>query len=305
MNRTPKGPRGNGITWMAVIGVPILVSILLLSGAPAVTTASVRSAMVEETAQPSANKVGVATQRILQDEAQIDGATRPQDAQPPRLSDMVQAPATYATVASATPATPATPVKAVTSPAVQATAAPPSIRLVALPSLKVDVLDARGRYYSVSGRTPAQIVASAKRNIPADPSGKDRNSMAYVGPVVWEHMPSYVMDQSSGACTITGVTSSTRYQATLPRWTSPSKVPAELLTWWRAVLRHIQEHESGHTRIFAKYVRALPSRVAGQPCSNWQAKVTAWSADLARAQANFDAAEARWVFPKYTGPKNW
>jgi predicted secreted Zn-dependent protease len=129
--------------------------------------------------------------------------------------------------------------------------------------------------------------------------------MAYVGPIVWEHLPSYVMDPSSGACTMTGVTSSTRYQATLPRWISPSKVPAELLAWWRAVLRHIGQHESGHTRIFARYVRALPSRVVGQPCSKWQAKVTAWSADLARAQANFDAAEARWVFPKYIGPKNW
>ena len=129
--------------------------------------------------------------------------------------------------------------------------------------------------------------------------------MAYVGPIVWEHLPSYVMDPSSGACTMTGVTSSTRYQATLPRWISPSKVPAELLAWWRAVLQHIGQHESGHIRIFARYVRALPSRVVGQPCSKWQAKVTAWSADLARAQANFDAAEARWVFPKYIGPKNW
>ncbi|MEJ7696051.1 MAG: DUF922 domain-containing protein [Candidatus Limnocylindrales bacterium] len=208
----------------------------------------------------------------------------------------------HATVASATPASA---VKAVKSAARQATAAPPSIHLVALPSLKVDVLNARERYFSVSGRTPALILASARRNVPSDPSGNDRDSMAYVGPIVWEHLPSYVMDPSSGACTMTGVTSSTRYQATLPRWISPSKVPAELLAWWRAVLRHIGQHESGHIRIFARYVRALPSRVVGQPCSKWQAKVTAWSADLARAQANFDAAEARWVFPKYIGPKNW
>ena len=302
MTRTLKGPRGTGITWMAAIGVSILASTLHLSGAPAVTSASVRSAFVEETARPSANKVGVATQRIIRDETQIDGATRTQDAEPPRLSDTARAPATHATVASATPASA---VKAVKSAARRAPAAPPSIHLVALPSLKVDVLNARERYFSVSGRTPALILASARRNIPSDPSGNVRDSMAYVGPIVWEHLPSYVMDPSSGACTMTGVTSSTRYQATLPRWTSPSKVPAELLAWWRAVLRHIGQHESGHVRIFARYVRALPSRVVGQPCSKWQAKVTAWSADLARAQANFDAAEARWVFPKYIGPKNW
>ncbi len=302
MTRTLKGPRGTGITWMAAIGVSILASTLLPSEAPAVTSASVRSTFVEETARPSANKVGVATQRIIRDETQIDGATRTQDAEPPRLSDTARAPATRATVASATPASA---VKAVISAARQATAAPPSIHLVALPSLKVDVLNARERYFSVSGRTPALILASARRNVPSDPSGNDRDSMAYVGPIVWEHLPSYVMDPSSGACTMTGVTSSTRYQATLPRWTSPSKVPAELLAWWRAVLQHIGQHESGHIRIFARYVRALPSRVVGQPCSKWQAKVTAWSADLARAQANFDAAEARWVFPKYIGPKNW
>ncbi len=364
MTRTLKGPRGTGITWMAAIGVSILASTLHLSGAPAVTSASVRSAFVEETARPSANKVGVATQRIIRDETQIDGATRTQDAEPPRLSDTARAPATHATVASATPAsalkavisaarqahatvasatpasavkavisaarratakpprlsdtarapathatvasaTPASAVKVVISAARQATAAPPSIHLVALPSLKVDVLNARERYFSVSGRTPALILASARRNVPSDPSGNDRDSMAYVGPIVWKHLPSYVMDPSSGACTMTGVTSSTRYQATLPQWTSPSKVPAELLAWWRVVLRHIGQHESGHIRIFARYVRALPSRVVGQPCSKWQAKVTAWSADLARAQANFDAAEARWVFPKYIGPKNW
>ncbi|MEO8273976.1 MAG: DUF922 domain-containing protein, partial [Chloroflexota bacterium] len=100
-------------------------------------------------------------------------------------------------------------------------------------------------------------------------------------------------------------TSSTRYQATVPRWTSPAKVPAELVAWWQKVLLHIQEHESEHTRIFAKYVRALPALVVGQPCGQWDAKVTAWSASLDRAQANFDAAEATWVYPKYTGPKSW
>lgn len=298
----PKGPRGSGITWKAAIGVPILVSILLLSGAPATTSASDRSASVAATAQPSAVSLGVATQRTLQDETRFDGAIRAHDAEPPRPSATVQAPATRKAVASATPATP---VKAVTAPARQAAAPAPSIRLVALPSLKIDVSNAQERYFSVSGRTPALILASARKNVPSDPSGRDRDSVAYVGPVVWEHLPSYVMDQASGACTITGVKSSTRYQATLPRWTSPAKVPAELVSWWRVVLKHIRQHESGHVRIFEKYVDALPSRVVGQPCGKWEARVTAWSADLARAQARYDAAEARWVVPKYTGPRNW
>jgi len=129
--------------------------------------------------------------------------------------------------------------------------------------------------------------------------------MAYAGPIVWEHRPSYVIDAATGICTMTGVVSSTRYQATVPQWTSPANVPPELLAWWQVVLEHIRQHEGEHIRIFADFVSILPGRVAGQPCSSWEPIVNAWSTDVVSAQAAFDAVEAGWDLPLYSGPLDW
>lgn len=178
-------------------------------------------------------------------------------------------------------------------------------QLVALAPLTVDVWNAEERYFAVSGVTPDLILASAAASIPSDPTGAARHGMAYAGPTVWEHLPSYVIDPSTGSCAMTGVASTTRYQATVPQWTSPSEVPPELLAWWQAVLEHIRQHEGEHIRIFEAFVSILPDRVTGQPCSSWEAIVTGWSADVASAQAAFDAVEAGWGVPTYTGPLDW
>ena len=180
----------------------------------------------------------------------------------------------------------------------------PVIRLMPLVPLAVDVWNAEERYFNVSGGTPDRIVASAQANVPADPTGADRHSMAYAGPVVWDHRPSYVTG-TNGSCTMTGVASTTRYQATLPQWTSRSKVPTELVAWWKVVLDHIRRHESEHIRIFEVFVSGLSARVAGQPCSSWPTIVETWTADLVRAQGAFDAAESEWAPQRYTGPMQW
>jgi len=173
---------------------------------------------------------------------------------------------------------------------------------VALAPLTVAVGNADERYFAISGGTPNLLIASAKANVPADPSGADRHAMAYAGPTTWDHEPSYFIDPEAGTCTMTGVASTTRYQATLPQWTSPSSVAPELLAWWRVVLEHIRQHEEHHIRIFAEFVNNLPARVTGQPCDSWDAIVSAWTADVVGAQAAFDAVEAGWVVPVYTGP---
>ena len=177
----------------------------------------------------------------------------------------------------------------------------PQPQLVALAHLTVDVWHAAERYFSVSGDSPARIVASALANVPHDASGAERHAMAYAGPTVWEHRPSYVMDAATGSCTMTGVESTVAYQATVPQWTSPSIVSPGLLAWWKVVLEHIRQHEGQHIRIFTDFVSALPARVANQPCGSWNAIVTTWSADIVSAQAAFDAAEARWAYPVYAG----
>ena len=174
--------------------------------------------------------------------------------------------------------------------------------LIALPLLAADVWSAEERYFAISGGTPDELIASAKASVPADAHGTDRASMAYAGPTVWQHQPSYVIDPSTGACTMTGVTSTVAYQATIPQWTSPSHVPAELLAWWQVVLEHIRQHEGQHIRIFADFVADLPARVTGQPCDAWAPITNAWSAEVSAAQNAFDAQEAAWQFPSYIGP---
>ena len=184
-------------------------------------------------------------------------------------------------------------------PDVEVVSAPP---LIALPLLAADVWSAEERYFAISGGTPDELIASAKASVPADPHGLDRAAMAYAGPTAWQHQPSYVVDPSSAACTMTGVISTVSYQATIPQWTSPSEVPAELLTWWQVVLEHIRQHEGQHIRIFADYAADLPARVSGQSCDAWGPITTAWSAELSAAQSAFDVQEAAWAFPRYIGP---
>ena len=174
--------------------------------------------------------------------------------------------------------------------------------LIALPVLAADVWSAEERYFAISGGTPDELIASAKASVPADAHGIDRASMAYAGPTVWQHQPSYVIDPSTGACTMTGVTSIVSYQATIPQWTSPSLVQSELLAWWQVVLEHIRQHEGQHIRIFAAFAAELPARVSGQSCDAWASITNAWSAELASAQNAFDAQEASWAFPGYIGP---
>ncbi len=181
----------------------------------------------------------------------------------------------------------------------------PAIQLMAVTPQTIDVWNAEERYFSVTGSTPDEIVAAAKASVPADPGGADRTTMAYVGPTVWDHRPSYVQDPATGSCTMTAVASTVRYQATLPQWVASSSVPQELDAWWRIVLDHIRVHESEHVHIFDAYVRDLPDRVVGQRCDAWDGIIGRWSSELLAAQSAFDAAEERWELPAYTGPLDW
>lgn len=292
MNRSVTARSRAGTVLLTALAILSLFMTHFVTATPAATSALVPLSVAELTEHSGASEVDsevdAARQHSIRDERRLTGMIRGIDMKLDQPRARVEPPAT--------PATPATPVERLAQEP-----KPPS-QLVALAPLTVDVWNAEERYFTISGETPDLIVASAKANIPSDPSGADRHSMAYAGPIVWEHRPSYVIDPSTGSCTMTGVASTTRYQATVPQWTSPSNVPPELLAWWRVVLEHIRQHEGEHIRIFADFVSIIPARVAGQPCSSWEAIVNAWSADMVSAQAAFDAVEAAWDFPVYTGP---
>lgn len=179
----------------------------------------------------------------------------------------------------------------------------PGPGFVRLPLLTVDVWNSDERYFSISGESPAELSASIKANIPPMPNlieGAD--PMAYAGPVVWEHVPTYGESPSTGACIVTAITSRVRYEATIPQWTSPSAVRPELLEWWTGVLEHIRWHEEQHIRILSDFVSQIPARTSGQPCNQIQAIVDQWNAELTAAQEAFDIQDGAWQPPAYYGP---
>ncbi len=285
MNRSIPASRRSVTGLLAALAILSLVMTLFIAATPAATSALVPVSVAERAGDSGASDVEAVRQHNLRDERRLTLMVSDVEVKLDRPRARVEPAATL-----------------VERPAQESE---PSSQLVALAPLTVDVWNAEERYFSISGKTPDLIIAAAKANIPSDLSGADRHAMAYAGPIVWEHQPSYVIDPSTGSCTMTGVTSTTRYQATLPQWTSPSNIPVELLTWWQAVLEHIRQHEGEHVRIFEDFVSVLPARVAGQACGSWEAIVNAWSGDVVSAHAAFDAVEAGWDFPIYPGPLDW
>ena len=192
---------------------------------------------------------------------------------------------------------------------VPSSAGPPpgGVALVTLPALSTSVWGGTVRYFSISGRNPNELIASAEQNIPAADSGRaPKDAAGYVEPTTWDLQPTYVINTSNGSCTITGVSSHTAYRATIPRWTSPKRVPSSLLSWWKSVLDHIGWHEGQHVHIFVTYVSSLTKRLVGQACSSWQVITNKWAAELNAAQAAFDAHDrATWTLPAYSGPWYW
>ena len=271
---------------------------------PEGASAAARRTVTETAASPSPSPSAPV---LLTSPLRTADVTEPQvPAVPPDAREAKPAPAAETPVAvpppAAVPASSSVGVPAPTAsamPALEPTPAAPL--LVPLPMLAVDVWNADERYFSATGATPEEIVSSAMANVPADQTGADRSTMVYVGPIAWDHRPSYVHDPATGSCTMTGLSSSVAYQATVPQWTGQASVAPELIEWWVTVLEHIREHESHHIEIYERYVAELPGRVTGQPCGSWDAIIGEWSSEIASAHAAFDADESHWQLPPYAG----
>ena len=175
---------------------------------------------------------------------------------------------------------------------------------VNLPRLSVSIWRASVRYFGIGGKNPSQLESSDQKNIPRSADGdKVQNAFAYVEVTANTLQPTYVANPASGTCTMLGSTGKMTYRVTIPRWTSPSRVLPQLLTWWKAVLEHVRWHEEQHVRIFEKWVPILGKRLAGHACTSAGSIEKRWSLDLATAQAAFDATEATWYLKyPYAGP---
>lgn len=173
--------------------------------------------------------------------------------------------------------------------------------LVPLPALTVDVWNAGEEYFAISGTNPNELIASAETNIPPKCLEWSGEAMACAGPSTQSVDPTYTVNQTTGACTMTGATVTVTYTATLPQWTSPPAVPSELLAWWQTVLEHIRWHEEQHVRIFTEQFGRLPTLLTGHPCSEAEAVLDRWTSEMIAAQEAFHAVDANWRPPPYSG----
>jgi predicted secreted Zn-dependent protease len=110
----------------------------------------------------------------------------------------------------------------------------------------------------------------------------------------------YRQNPYTGSCTVTGF--SVKIPMTMPiaRWTGPALVPRGLATWWKAMQRHVRDHEAGHVAINRKWAPILRKRVIGQSCSSVSAIGAKWSQQLNAAQEAYDKREyARTDWPDW------
>ena len=106
---------------------------------------------------------------------------------------------------------------------------------------------------------------------------------------------------SNGACKVTSSSIQARFTIQFPRWTSPKRVPARLLAWWRKVVVFIRDHEAGHIAISRSYVKKLNARLRGADCAAVDSIITKWARQLNQAQEAYDRVEYAkpWPLPPF------
>ena len=65
---------------------------------------------------------------------------------------------------------------------------------------------------------------------------------------------------------------------------------------------HMAWHEGQHIKIQKSYDAKLTKLMAGHRCSSVNAIDKKWKKSLKAAQHKFDAKDALWPYPEYTGP---
>ena len=183
----------------------------------------------------------------------------------------------------------------------------PAFALVALPKLTVKIRFVTSiRYYGIGGRNPGEIAQSIRDNGPPG----DHPAFSGHQDIMATTTPDYTklgvaQTFSGGTCKVTAVTGKATYKVTLPRLTSPSKLPKVLLAWWKVWVEHTRWHEEQHILISQRWIGTLKKRVVGQACSKATSIIAKWTRDMYAAQLAFDRKDSGWQPPAYTGPWNW
>ena len=65
---------------------------------------------------------------------------------------------------------------------------------------------------------------------------------------------------------------------------------------------HMAWHEGQHIKIQKSYDAKLKSMMAGHKCSTANKIIRSWERSAKAAQDKFDAKDALWPYPEYSGP---
>lgn len=104
--------------------------------------------------------------------------------------------------------------------------------------------------------------------------------------------------RADGSCRITSADFKVAFTVYMPRWTSPARVPARLLDWWRRIIDFIADHEAGHVRIGRDYIRKLNDRLDGATCADANRIIRAWATQHSDAQEAYDRSEYAKPWPQ-------
>lgn len=174
--------------------------------------------------------------------------------------------------------------------------------LVPLPQpMKANVSGAaRVRWFKVRGNSVDDLLAMTVTK--AERSCDTTDTLACIDGG-WSARTTRSFDRRTGRCTVTGVLTSVRVTAYLPRWAGPPEVDPDVLTWWRALLDRVAWHEARHIEILRERLVELKEQLEGQPCRRGNGIVRRWEKGTEQAQQDFDASEQERGLP--LRPEYW
>jgi len=147
-----------------------------------------------------------------------------------------------------------------------------------MPDVEID-------YYDISGRTVAQIRASARRVAPIDPLSGLRAG----GYTRW-HLDWDAPGGPDGRCRLDQAEVTLDVAITLPRLTKTHEVPPALLQRWQRYIRALKAHEATHARIAHEGREAMLRAIQRADCASAPEAAREAAAELERWSQDYDRA---------------
>lgn len=158
-------------------------------------------------------------------------------------------------------------------------------------------IDERTTYFTIQGKTLAQLDRELGRKGPTAGAGSTRHpgatTVSFGGTVTYT--------PTRGRCRVGRTGFSLKLVKILPRWRPPKAADAATVIVWRTLAQDIERHENDHAKIARRYVKRMEGAVRNlgsrRTCSELEAAVNAvtkrYLQDHEREQLEFDKVEGR------------